>query len=360
MHVPATTVSLRMGGVRRRPTADRRLATGHIVAGVAYLLLAAALMIWRGIPVTPDFLIVVLVPIAALTGRLSRFLSDWVPFVVVFLGWEALRGIAPDSDVDPHVSDWAGLEQHLFGGHLPTAELQHLVGWLGATGVVDWAATAVYFAHFAVLFAVAVAVWLVDRIVFLRLVTALLLVSLVAFAVFLVLPVAPPWLAQDLGGIAPGSFVHVIGTTLPISISPYYSSLNPNRVAAFPSLHAAFPALCLFALVSRGRRGWWFAAWCLAVWFSVVYLGEHYVVDVVGGIVLAAAGWYVVVRWIAPRVPALQRVEDAQEVQLPGRVARPVQRSRGQARVLRRWAAASGTGKEPVDAGSGPPRLELG
>ena len=46
--------------------------------------------------------------------------------------------------------------------------------------------------------------------------------------------------------------------------------------------------------------------WCLAVWFSVVFLGQHYVIDVTGGIILAAATWAVTTYVVTPRVSALR------------------------------------------------------
>jgi hypothetical protein len=42
------------------------------------------------------------------------------------------------------------------------------------------------------------------------------------------------------------------------------------------------------------------------VWFSVVYLGEHYVVDVLAGIVLVAVTELVMARVVVPRVAALR------------------------------------------------------
>ena len=147
--------------------------------------------------------------------------------------------------------------------------------------------------------------WLVDRVQFVRFTTALMAMALVAFVIFLLLPTAPPWYAQQHGVIS--GFTKIIGTTLPSSVSPYYNGLNPNPVAAFPSLHAAFPFLGYLALRRVYPRGAWIAfAWCILVWFSVVFLGEHYVVDVIGGVILAGLSWLLMMRVAVPRVRALQ------------------------------------------------------
>ena len=79
--------------------------------------------------------------------------------------------------------------------------------------------------------------------------------------------------------------------------------------AAFPSLHAAYPLLAALALWPVARRGAVAAAfaWSGMVWFSVVYLGQHYVTDVLGGIVFAAGTWLIMTKVLVPRVPSLQR-----------------------------------------------------
>jgi membrane-associated phospholipid phosphatase len=279
---------------------------GPLVAiSLAYLLAAAGIMIWRGISVSPDYLLFVLIPVALLSGRFLGFLRDWVPFIVIFLGWEAMRGVAPKTGFAPHVSDLAHIETTLFGGHVPTAVLQQTlnVGTLGR--VLAYAATVVYFCHFVFPLTVGMVLWLVDRVQFVRFTTALMGMALVAFVIFLLVPTAPPWYAEQHGVIS--GFTKIIGTTLPSSVSPYYTSLNPNPVAAFPSLHAAFPFLGFLALLRVYPRAAWLAfAWCIAVWFSVVFLGEHYVVDVIGGVVLAALSWWLLMRVAVPRVGALQ------------------------------------------------------
>lgn len=279
---------------------------GPLVAvSLAYLVLATALMIWRGISVSPDYLLVVLVPLAALAGRLSRFLRDWIPFVLIFLAWEAMRGVAPKLGFAPHVEDLASTERWLFGGRLPTEVLQHLtpgplVHSLAVLGTI------VYFCHFAFPVGVGMVMWLIDRVQFLRYSICLLGMSLAAFVVYLLAPTAPPWYAQNQGVVH--GFTKLIDTTLPSAVSPYYQSLNPNRVAAFPSLHAAFPFLAYLALRTVHPRGARLAlAWCVLVWTSVVYLGEHYAIDVAAGIGLAAASWWALNRHVVPRVAMLRK-----------------------------------------------------
>ncbi|HEY2705703.1 MAG TPA: phosphatase PAP2 family protein [Candidatus Dormibacteraeota bacterium] len=282
----------------------RALRPGPLAAlALLYLVLVSAVMIWRGISVSPDYLLLLLVPVAVVSRRLLRFAADWVPFVAILLGWEAMRGIAPRTGIPPLISELAGADRWLGGGRLPTATLQQALAPLGE--VVDDAATVVYFCHFLVPIGVGLVLWLVDRRIFLRFVTALMGLAFACFVVYLLVPTAPPWYAQDHGMAC--CFRRVIGTTLPSAVSPYYQSLNPNPVAAFPSLHAAFPMLALLALRALDRRLVWPAlAWCLMVWVSIVYLGEHYLVDALAGIGSAALAWTVMTRLVAPRVGALR------------------------------------------------------
>lgn len=289
----------------RVPAMTRASSGGPLVAlAMAYLAGITAIMIWRGISVSPDYLLLLLVPVALLSGRLVGYLRDWVPFVALFLAYEAMRGVAGHTGIPAQVQAPADLEQWVFGGTLPTVQVQHLVAWAGLSGPSDLAATVVYFCHFAVPVGIGMALWLVDRPAFLRFTTALLGMSFVAFIIYLLAPTAPPWWAQDHGVV--GGFRHVMSTSLPSAVSPYYRSLNPNPTAALPSLHAAYPFLGYLALRRTSRLGGGLAlGWCVLVWTSVVYLGEHYVVDVIAGVALATAAWAVVTRLVAPRVSAL-------------------------------------------------------
>ena len=65
-----------------------------------------------------------------------------------------------------------------------------------------------------------------------------------------------------------------------------------NKVAAMPSLHTGIAALVAFWAISRLRSPW---RWLLllypvAMGLALCYFGEHYVIDEIAGVALAAAG----------------------------------------------------------------------
>jgi membrane-associated phospholipid phosphatase len=277
-----------------------------LTVALAYLVAVSAVMLWRGVSVSPAYLLLLLAPLVLLVGRLSPPLGDWAPFVAIVLAYEAMGGVVHHDGLSPQVALLADVETWLFGGHDPSQVLQHAVS--GATlRVLAMAATAVYFCHFVVPLAVGLALWVKDRAQYLRFVTALVGMCLTAFILFLVVPTAPPWYAANqhvLSGVA-----DLIRSqhTLPAAVSPLYSQLDPNSTAAFPSLHAAFPTLGWLALRRVYPRGSWILfGWALLVFVSVVFLGEHYVIDVIGGVVLAAATWWVMMRVAVPHVTVLR------------------------------------------------------
>lgn len=69
-----------------------------------------------------------------------------------------------------------------------------------------------------------------------------------------------------------------------------------------PSLHAAFPWLVLLTLWHVfGRKALWSLPYCLALWLSIMYLGEHYAIDAVAGIAYVSIVYWVglrAVEWI--------------------------------------------------------------
>jgi membrane-associated phospholipid phosphatase len=89
---------------------------------------------------------------------------------------------------------------------------------------------------------------------------------------------------------------------------PLYHSLEGNPFAAMPSLHFGTSVMAARVLANVGRGpgafGWAYAA---ALGFALVYLGEHYVVDLIAGLALAE-----LIRAAAPRAaPAFRALSVA-------------------------------------------------
>ena len=257
-----------------------------LAAAVVYSSVVGVEALWHGVVATPDILLVALVPLALLTGRFITWLKDWVPFIGLLLGWEAMRSIA--DTISPTGVHYGSLrpELALFGGHLPEIWLQQLLYNAPFGPLLNKVTAAIDLLHFPAVIAIAFVIWLQGRAIFLLYSGALFLTALAAFAIFVLLPTAPPWYAMEHGAIS--GLQHIMVQVMPVKWSGYYQALNPNPVAANPSLHAAFPLVGFLSLLRlRSWLAWPLLAWCVAVWFSIVYLGEHYILDIVCGVALA-------------------------------------------------------------------------
>jgi membrane-associated phospholipid phosphatase len=126
------------------------------------------------------------------------------------------------------------------------------------------------------------------------------------------LPTAPPWFADEHGRLgAPGEpplrrmMVEHGQAFWKDGWQPLYSLLGGNPLAAMPSLHFATSLMAARLLSETGALpgavGWTYA---LTLGFALVYLGEHYAVDLLAGAALTEG-----VRRIGPRfTPLLQAV----------------------------------------------------
>jgi membrane-associated phospholipid phosphatase len=263
---------------------------------IAYLAIVVVLMLSRNVSISPDRFFVFLLFAAIIVGRLKTFLRDWLPFVALILAYDMLRGFA-DNHFAVHVAGLVNAERALFAGYLPTEALQDIFYRERSIGWHDIGATIVYFLHFPLPLAVAFFLWLKDKQQYYEFVAALIVLSFSGFITFLLFPAAPPWYAADEGLISVTKITNLAVDHVGWSwnLSYYYSHLNPNPVAAMPSLHAAYPTLILLAFRRYSKTYfWYFLPYPLLVWFSTVYLGEHYVIDVIAGAAYAFAAYFVV------------------------------------------------------------------
>lgn len=280
------------------------------MGSLIYLAVIFGVMLWRGISIEPEWVVLALMVIAIAMGRGLTFIADWGPFLLLFFAYEAMRGFASKTGFAPH--DLSGLEQTVFAGTLPTLTLQHAFYHVESVSLQDVVAMFFYFMHFPLPILVGFVFWLRSREHYHRFIAALLLMAFIAFVTYLFWPSAPPWYQFQEGKVPGPMVVHkILNETVEkfwgpnYFVSPLYAHLNPNQFAAFPSLHAAFPAL---AAVYAWRRYRALAVglilWTAGVLLSIVYLGEHYVVDALAGFVYVAMAAVLVegfVRWRAGR-----------------------------------------------------------
>jgi membrane-associated phospholipid phosphatase len=286
-----------------------------LVGSILYLALIFGVMLWRGISIEPEWVVLALLVIAIALGRGRTFIADWGPFLILFFGYEAMRGFAAKTGFAPH--DLSGLERAVFGGTLPTLTLQHAFYQQDVVSPQDIIAMFFYFMHFPLPILVGFVFWLRSRSHYRRFVGALLLMALLSFITYLFWPSAPPWYQFREGVVPDGLVVHkILNETVDkfwgasYFVSPFYAHLNPNQFAAFPSLHAAFPALAAVYAWSKFRTlAIGLIVWTAAVLVSIVYLGEHYIVDALDGfvyVVVAAAIVEAFNRWRRHRPPTPQ------------------------------------------------------
>ncbi len=276
-----------------------------LVLPVLYILGVSIYMIWHRAWFSPDqFFSVALIAVILIGGRTKQFLWDWIPVLLLLFGYEYLRGLAPLLTKNPNIWPMIRADQFMFG-FIPSIKLQELLYSPVTPRWYDYMAVILYVSHFVIPMITAFIFWLYNRSAFKHFSAGILVLSYLAFVTYIVFPAMPPWMASNLGYIPPlqkimdqvmGSFAH------PISIPSVYRFFGANLVAAVPSLHAAYPFL-IFLFVRQYVS--WFAyllsPYVLGVWFSVVYLGEHYVVDVILGILYATIA-YVIIFFVSKKI----------------------------------------------------------
>lgn len=264
----------------------------------AGLALMAALglyaFVWKT-AVIPVILIAVLV-----TRRVRRFVDDWAVFLALVILFDFCRGftfsLITRLDLPVYMAYAVEWERRLCGGHILPVLVQQWREQLFAQPVADRALTLVHGSHFIFFLIFGFAVWLLRAEEFRRYKTAVLIFVYTGLVIYLIVPTVPPWMASDLFGMIP-PIDHVSRHIYNAEIPTLQDAFDINPIAAMPSLHAGLPTLCaLIGVHHFGLRALPLVAYTALVWIAVVYLGEHYLVDVLAGAVLAAATYLAIYR----------------------------------------------------------------
>jgi membrane-associated phospholipid phosphatase len=271
----------------------------QIAAPLLYVAASAAFVVLVGVPYQRDLLAVWLLTgllcfsLSDLRGYARGVLIEWLPLIAILVAYDSLRGSAAHT-FGVHYLPQLQADQALFGGAAPTVTLQHWL-WHGHVVWYDLLVWAVYLTHFFATPLVAAVLWKLDRPRFRKFAVLVAVLSFAGLITYALYPAAPPWMASQAHLVAPITRIipdvwTAVGTHSAGSVieGGYRYS---NNVAAVPSLHAAFSLLIAITLWPR-RRKWLrplVALYPLAMAFSLVYSGEHYVSDILLGWAYAVA-----------------------------------------------------------------------
>lgn len=243
---------------------------------------------------TPDKLLVFLVFVFMMFGQGWQLFKHLFPFVLILLVYESLRGLAPSLNSHVHFTFMPAFDNKLFGGRLPTAKLQSWL-WHGSVQWYDFVFYLAYMLHFVLPLGLAVVIWKYRNKAYWRFVFTYVFVSFSGFLTYVLFPAAPPWMAAQAGYIPSISRISsAVWARLGLMDFPsVYNKISPNPVAAVPSLHAAYATLFALFIYKFFGKKWGLAAtiYPLLIYVGTVYQGEHYVFDVLLGIVYAAIAY---------------------------------------------------------------------
>jgi membrane-associated phospholipid phosphatase len=286
----------------------RWIRLGTLVVYAAVLL---TVVLIYGVPTGRQSIAVIIVSGLSITAigtgwrRLGQVLLDWLPFTLVLIAYDKTRAVADAIGMPLHEGDIVTTEKWLCFGTVPTVWLQQHLYNPAHVYWYDALMTLIYTSHFFATPVLAAFLWLRDRAAWLRFISRVIVLSVAGLITYILFPEAPPWMAARDGDIAEPierlsarGWIWLHAGHLKNALA-HAQSDGTNPVAAMPSLHVAFACLVAICVVGRMRSRWrWLVTlYPLAMGFALVYLGEHYVIDLLAGVLYALAVHFGMNRW---------------------------------------------------------------
>jgi membrane-associated phospholipid phosphatase len=248
----------------------------YVLLPLSYCVLLGAYFLASGkfLQFMPLLLLAAL-PVVTYRDSSRGLLKSWIPLVMILLSYEALNGVVGSLAASDGIHSLYGVDSFVWGGNL--------TGWVQSyfnSSTLTSAMILLYELHMPLVVVTAFAIWRWRRGVFGHYVTVMAIVSFSALVTFVLFPTAPPWFtgaAKDLlangnANAAPGLVSWLNGTIL------------SDKFAAFPSLHTSYALVFGYFMVRLDKR---LALVVIpivgGILFSTVYLGQHYVIDLLGG-----------------------------------------------------------------------------
>lgn len=270
------------------------LLTGTL--SVAYLLLSSFLI---GFKSEQLILVVLFNTLYYLSAATRKFITGFSIFMIFWIIFDYMKAFPNYHYNTVHIESLYQAEKKLFGIWQDGRLLTPNEYWsLHRYTLLDIAAGIFYLCWVPVPLAFAGFLFFKDRRQFLYFSLSFLLVNLIGFAFYYIYPAAPPWYVQQYGfGFIPGTPGNTAGLAafdriFHVEVFKALYAKSSNVFAAMPSLHAAYPLIVLYYGIKNklGAVNLLFVLVMAGIWFSAVYSGHHYVLDVLAGIACSVTG----------------------------------------------------------------------
>ena len=233
-----------------------------------------------------------ILPVTLVLGRTGRFLRELSAFLLILLAYEALEGLAGTVWVAPVV--------RIVGPRGMTSQ-----SWVTMVQTTFYSpfltqlTTLLYSLHFLLIVVSAVILWYSNKFLYNNYMSSLVICSYVSLIFYVLFPTAPPW----YNGVAT-NLLQATTTSNSQGLVPSLVQLGEliesDKLAAFPSLHAAYAVLfCYFTTKVKWTYGLVSVPIMIGILLCTIYLGQHYLVDIVAGAGVAIASTLAARRMVA-------------------------------------------------------------
>lgn len=282
-------------------TKKRKYPNGAPIVFITSFLfvLVALFFLFQRYALLPKILVLFLFILsAALIGKLQPFIKDWFVFVAFVYLFDSLRGtiyiLICKLSLPVYTLYVITIENFLFKT-IPSVFLQNRLLTTTSPGHFSWLEkllTVIHGSHFVAFLLIGFFIWSNKPTHFRLYKTSFYLAMITGLLFYLLIPTVPPWMASSQFNLLP-PLTHFNVVLFNIVIPDISVGFDTNPIAAMPSLHALFPILCSILLWPLYR---WKAApfylYTLLVLFTIVYSGDHYVTDILAGLILAVACYF--------------------------------------------------------------------
>jgi inositol phosphorylceramide synthase catalytic subunit len=267
-----------------------------IILSISYLLLSHFLL-----EITVDKIILVaLILTCYFYSETSRkFILGFSIFIIYWILYDFMKAFPNYNYNEVHIADLYYFEKEFFGIWYDGSKIILNEYFVNHNSIVPDVVTSLFYLCWIPLpLAFAFYLFRKNKNQFLVFSFAFLITNIIGFIIYYLYPAAPPWYVMDYGfdfyANAQGSAAGLLRFDELINI-PLFEMMyikGSNVFAAVPSLHCSYPLLVFYYGI-KFKCGMWNILFFLimtGIWFAAVYLNHHYVIDVIAGILVAAAG----------------------------------------------------------------------